>query len=190
MLIFEDLHWADDGLLDFLDYLIDWTRDVPLLVICTARPELLARRPGWGGGKLNAATISLAPLSDEETGRLLAGLLDRTLLPAELQATLLARAGGNPLYTEEFARMAANRSTADLATVELPGSVQGIIAARLDGLDHDAKTLLQDAAVVGKTFWLGAVAAIGGQDHRPRGAAPRAGTWTLRPPGPPFIGGR
>ncbi|HUF59729.1 MAG TPA: adenylate/guanylate cyclase domain-containing protein [Actinomycetota bacterium] len=164
VLIFEDLHWADDGLLDFLDYLIDWTRDVPLLVLCTARPELLARKPDWGGGKLNTATISLAPLSDEETARLLAGLLDRTLLPAELQATLLARAGGNPLYAEEFARMAANRSTADLATVELPGSVQGIIAARLDGLGPEAKSLLQDASVVGKTFWLGAVAAIGGQD--------------------------
>jgi class 3 adenylate cyclase len=163
VLIFEDLHWADDGLLDFLDYLIDWTRDVPLLVLCTARPELVTRRPDWGGGKLNAATISLAPLSDEETARLLAALLDRTLLPAELQAVLLARAGGNPLYAEEFSRMAANRSTADLATVELPGSVQGIIAARLDGLAQDAKSLLQDAAVVGKTFWLGAVAAIGGQ---------------------------
>jgi class 3 adenylate cyclase/tetratricopeptide (TPR) repeat protein len=164
VLIFEDLHWADDGLLDFLDYLIDWTRDVPLLVLCTARPELLVRRPGWGGGKLNAATISLAPLSDEDTARLLTGLLDRTLLPAELQATLLARAGGNPLYAEEFARMAANRSTEDLATVELPGSVHGIIAARLDGLDNDAKSLVQDAAVVGKTFWLGAVASIGRQD--------------------------
>jgi class 3 adenylate cyclase/tetratricopeptide (TPR) repeat protein len=164
VLIFEDLHWADDGLLDFLDYLIDWTRDVPLLVLCTARPELLVRRPGWGGGKLNAATISLAPLSDEDTSRLLAGLLDRTLLPAQLQAALLARAGGNPLYAEEFARMAANRSTEDLAAVELPGSVQGIIAARLDGLDQEAKGILQDAAVVGKTFWRGAIAAIGRQD--------------------------
>ena len=163
VLIFEDLHWADDGLLDFLDYLIDWTRDVPLLVLCTARPELLARKPDWGGGKLNAATISLAPLSDEDTARLLAGLLDRTLLPAEFQAELLARAGGNPLYAEEFARMAANRSAADLATVELPGSVQGIIAARLDGLDPEHKALLQDASVVGKTFWLGAVAAVGGR---------------------------
>ena len=163
VLIFEDLHWADDGLLDFLDYLIDWTRDVPLLVLCTARPELVTRRPDWGGGKLNAATISLAPLSDKETARLLSGLLDRALLPADLQSALLARAGGNPLYAEEFARMAANRSAADLATVELPGSVQGIIAARLDGLDTEAKSLLLDASVVGKTFWLGAVAAIGGQ---------------------------
>ena len=164
VLIFEDLHWADDGLLDFLDYLIDWTREVPLLMLCTARPELLGRRPDWGGGKLNAATISLAPLSDEETARLLAGLLDRALIPAELQSALLARAGGNPLYAEEFARMAANRSAADLATVELPGSVQGIIAARLDGLDPEDKSLLQDASVVGKTFWLGAVAAVGGRD--------------------------
>jgi class 3 adenylate cyclase len=164
VLIFEDLHWADDGLLDFLDYLIDWTRDVPLLVLCTARPELITRRPDWGGGKLNAATISLSPLSDEETARLLSGLLDRALLPAELQTTLLARAGGNPLYAEEFARMAADRSAADLATVEPPGSVQGIIAARLDGLDPDDKALLLDASVVGKTFWLGAVAAIGGRE--------------------------
>jgi class 3 adenylate cyclase/tetratricopeptide (TPR) repeat protein len=164
VLIFEDLHWADDGLLDFLDYLIDWTRDVPLLVLCTARPELITRRPDWGGGKLNAATISLSPLSDEETARLLSGLLDRTLLPAELQSALLARAGGNPLYAEEFARMAADRSAADLATVEPPGSVQGIIAARLDGLDPDDKALLLDASVVGKTFWQGAVAAIGGRE--------------------------
>jgi class 3 adenylate cyclase/tetratricopeptide (TPR) repeat protein len=164
VLIVEDLHWADDGLLDFLDYLIDWTRDVPLLVLCTARPELLARRPDWGGGKLNAATISLAPLSNEETARLLAGLLDRAVLPAELQSALLDRAGGNPLYAEEFARMAADRPAADLASVELPGSVQGIIAARLDGLAPEDKALLQDAAVVGKTFWLGAVAAIGRSD--------------------------
>jgi tetratricopeptide (TPR) repeat protein len=163
VLVFEDLHWADDGLLDFLDYLIDWTREIPLLVLCTARPELLARRSDWGGGKLNAATISLAPLSDDETARLLASLLDRAVLPAELQSALLSRAGGNPLYAEEFARMAADRTAADLADVELPGSVQGIIAARLDGLDPDDKSLLQDAAVVGKAFWLGAVAAIGGR---------------------------
>ncbi len=177
VLVFEDLHWADDGLLDFLDDLIDWTRDVPLLVVCTARPELLARRPGWGGGKLNATTLSLAPLSDEETAVLLAGLLDRSVLPAELQSALLVRAGGNPLYAEEFARMAADRSVTDLAAAELPGSVQGIIAARLDGLDPEDKSLLQDAAVVGKTFWVGAVAAIGGaRASRSRAAAPRART--------------
>ena len=161
VLIFEDLHWADEGLLDFIDQMIDWTRDVPLLVLATARPELLARRPGWGGGKSNASTISLGPLSDDETARLLGGLLDRSVLPAELQTALLARAGGNPLYAEEFARMAETRSADDLAEVELPDSIQGIIAARLDALDPDDKTVLQDASVVGKTFWSGAVGTIG-----------------------------
>ena len=96
---------------------------------------------------------------------LLARLLDRSVLPAELQSALLVRAGGNPLYAEEFARMAAERPVADLTAAELPGSVQGIIAARLDGLDPEDKTLLQDAAVVGKTFWAGAVAAIGGRER-------------------------
>jgi class 3 adenylate cyclase/tetratricopeptide (TPR) repeat protein len=165
VLVFEDVHWADDRLLDFLDDLVDWARDVPMLVICTARLELLKRRPAWGGGKLNVATISLAPLSDNETALLLAELMNRSVLPAELQSELLARAGGNPLYAEEFARMAANRSDADLASLDLPSSVQGIIAARLDGLERDDKSLLQDAAVVGKTFWIGAVAAISGRDR-------------------------
>ena len=164
VLIFEDLHWADDGLLDLVDHLVDWTRDVPLLVLGTARPELLTRRQDWGGGKPNAATISLAPLSDDDTTKILASLMERALLPAELQSALLARAGGNPLYAEEFARMAEGRAAADLARVDLPDTVQGIIAARLDGLDPANKTILQDAAVIGKAFWLGAVASLGGTD--------------------------
>ena len=106
MLVFEDLHWADEGLLDFVDHLVDWAGAVPILVVATARPELLARRPGWGGGKPNAATISLSPLTEEETARLLHDLLERAVLPAEVQARLLDRAGGNPLYAEEFARIA------------------------------------------------------------------------------------
>ena len=157
--MFEDLHWADDGLLDFVDYLIEWAGAVPILVVATARPELLTRRPGWGGGKPNAATISLSPLTEEETAKLLHGLLDRAALPAEVQARLLERAGGNPLYAEEFARIAAEGGDGDLL---LPESVQGLIAARLDALGGAEKTLLQDAAVVGKVFWQGAVAAVGG----------------------------
>ncbi|MBA2315993.1 MAG: AAA family ATPase, partial [Chloroflexi bacterium] len=162
VLVFEDLHWADDGLLDFVDQLVDWLTDVPVLVVGTARPELLARRPAWSGGKANAATVSLAPLSDEDTARLVHALLERSVLPAEVQAMLLERAGGNPLYAEEFARMVAERGHDQL---ELPGSVQGIIAARLDSLDPGDKTLLQDAAVVGKVFWSGALATIAGRDR-------------------------
>lgn len=163
VLVFEDLHWADDDLLDFIDHLVDWAADVPVLCVCTARPELLERRPAWGGGKPNASTISLSPLSDEETARLLGALLARAVLPAEQQSALLARAGGNPLYAEQFAHMLAERGHAD--ELPLPETVQGIIAARLDGLEADEKALLQDAAVIGKVFWAGAVAAMNGRDR-------------------------
>jgi class 3 adenylate cyclase len=117
VLVFEDLHWADDSLLDFIDHLVDWAGGVPMLVVCTARPELLSRRAGWGGGKPNAATISLSPLSDDDTARIVHALLERSVLPADLQATLIERAGGNPLYAEEFARMVG-----DLGTVAASGS--------------------------------------------------------------------
>ena len=154
VLVFEDLHWADEDLLDFVDELVDWIEGVPLLVVITARTELLDRRPGWGGGKRNALTLSLAPLADGDTARLFAELLDRNVLPAETQQALLARAGGNPLYAEQFARMFAERGE---TTGDLPETVQGIIAARLDALPADEKRLLLDAAVLGKTFWVGAL---------------------------------
>ncbi|MFL5920584.1 MAG: ATP-binding protein [Gaiellaceae bacterium] len=160
VLVFEDLHWADDDLLDFVDHLVDWSAGVPLLVICTARPELLERRPGWGGGKPNALTLSISPLSEQETARLLGSLLQRSVLPAEVQTTLLARAGGNPLYAEQFARLLAEVGRHE--ELPLPENVQGIIAARLDGLPPDEKQLLQDASVLGKVFWAGAARAIGG----------------------------
>jgi class 3 adenylate cyclase/tetratricopeptide (TPR) repeat protein len=164
ILIFEDLHWADDSLLDFVDHLVDWATGVPMLVVCTARPELLSRRPGWGGGKSNAATISLSPLSDDDTARLVHALLERAVLPAELQTTLIERAGGNPLYAEEFARM-ADEVGGSAGELRLPESVQGLIAARLDALPIEEKLLLQDAAVVGKVFWLGSLTQIGRRDR-------------------------
>ena len=135
-------------------------------MVGTARPELLSRRAGWGGGKPNALTLSLSPLDDDETARLLAALLERSVLPAETQTALLQRAGGNPLYAEEFVRMVTDR---ELLTGEgelpLPESVQGIVAARLDALPDEEKTLLQDAAVLGKVFWLGAAAEIAAVDR-------------------------
>jgi class 3 adenylate cyclase/tetratricopeptide (TPR) repeat protein len=160
VLVFEDLHWADDGLLDFVDSLVDWATDVPLLVVATARPELLARRPHWGGGKTNAATLSLSPLSEGDTAELVHAILERSVLPADVQSAVLARAGGNPLYAEEFARMVVERG--DLhegRELDLPDSVQGLISARLDSLPRAEKELLQDAAVVGKVFWPSALTA-------------------------------
>jgi class 3 adenylate cyclase len=161
VLVFEDLHWADEGLLDFVDYLVDWAGGVPLLVVGSARPELLERRPGWGGGKPDALTLSLAPLSDQDTARLIGSLRDRPVLEAGQQMVLLARAGGNPLYAEQYVQMLAERGARQ--ELPVPDSVQAIIGARLDLLAPADKRLLQDAAVVGKVFWPGAVAALGGQ---------------------------
>src|SRR5215475_10930717 len=164
VLVFEDLHWADDGLLDFVDYLAGWAGGVPLLVVGAARPELLARRPGWGGGKPNAVTLSLTPLSDDDTARLIGSLLGRPVLEAGQQAALLAHAGGNPLYAEQYVQMLAEQGAGQ--GLPLPESIQGIIGARLDLLTPAEKRLLQDAAVVGKVFWAGAVNALGGDAGR------------------------
>ena len=154
VLVFEDLHWADDGLLDFVDHLADWATTVPLLIVGTARPELLDRRPNWSGGKRNAFTVSLGALSDDETAQLLHNLLDRAVLPAERQQAVLARAEGNPLYAAEYVRMLEEHEGSDLP---LPDTVQGLIAARIDGLPPQEKALLQHAAVLGKVFWPGAL---------------------------------
>jgi predicted ATPase/class 3 adenylate cyclase len=152
VLVFEDVQWADEGLLEFIDHLVDWASDVPLLVACTARPELLERRAGWGGGKRNAATISLSPLSDDDTATLVEALV------GDLHPELVAHAGGNPLYAEEYARMQAQSGNG--GALALPDTVQGIIAARLDTLPIEEKSLVQDAAVLGKVFWVGELAHV------------------------------
>jgi class 3 adenylate cyclase/tetratricopeptide (TPR) repeat protein len=161
VLVFEDLHWADEALLVFLEYLAEWSQGVPLLILCPARPELYERRPGWGAGLRNAHTINLSPLSDQETAELVTHLVTTGLRPELVQA-ILERAGGNPLYAEEFVRLLADRGL-EADTGMLPDSVQALIAARLDTLLPERKGLLQDAAVVGKVFWAGALAEMGGR---------------------------
>jgi class 3 adenylate cyclase/tetratricopeptide (TPR) repeat protein len=163
VLVFEDLHWADEGTLDFVEHLVEWATGVPLLIVATARPELLERRPAWGGGKTNALTLALTPLSNDETARLIGALAERPLLDATAQRSLLEHAEGNPLYAEQYVRMVLERGDA-AAELELPESVHGIIAARLDGLDSEDKLVLQNAAVVGKVFWRGAAETLGGMD--------------------------
>jgi predicted ATPase/class 3 adenylate cyclase len=164
VLVFEDLHWADEALLAFLEHLAEWSEGVPLLLLCTARPELYERRPGWASGQRNSHTINLPPLSDQETAELVSHLIATSVLGADLEQRVLERAGGNPLYAEEFVRLLADR---DLSAdeVELPESLQALIAARLDTLSPERKSLLQDAAVLGKVFWVGALAEIGGRDQ-------------------------
>ncbi|MGZ8606193.1 MAG: AAA family ATPase [Actinomycetota bacterium] len=168
VVVFEDLQWADPVMLEFVEYLVDWAVGLPLLVVCAARPELFERNPAWGGGRRNSTSVSLPPLSRQETSMLLGGLLDGVVLPPQIQLDLLERCGGNPLYAEEYVRMLRDRDlirgtdvTEDI-DVAMPSSVQQLIGARIDTLPPTEKSVLQDAAVVGKVFWSGAVEAVSG----------------------------
>jgi class 3 adenylate cyclase/tetratricopeptide (TPR) repeat protein len=173
VLVVEDLHWADAPMLAFLEHLADWSQGVPLILVCTARPELYDRNASWAAALRNTTTIRLSPLSDGETSTLIGELMHRAVLPLETRQVLLERAGGNPLYAEEFVRMlhdrgllnelGALRSDVD---VPFPDSLHSLIAARLDALTPERKSLLQDAAVVGKVFWSGALVDIGDRDAR------------------------
>jgi class 3 adenylate cyclase/tetratricopeptide (TPR) repeat protein len=161
VMVVEDLHWADDAMLDFLEHLTEWAVASPILVVTTARPELFALRGAWGGGKRNATTITLSPLSHEHAAELLGSLLETTVLEADVQRAILDRSEGNPLYVTEFVRLADDRGllqdAVGIADLPLPGSVQAIVAARLDLLEPEEKATLQAAAVMGKVFWMGAL---------------------------------
>jgi class 3 adenylate cyclase/tetratricopeptide (TPR) repeat protein len=168
--VLDDIHWADDALLDFIEHLVAWASDIQLLVLCTARPELFDRRPAWGADSRGARVVALEPLSEEETHELFDALLGTARLPAETRSALLIGAAGNPLYAEEFVRMLIDRELlvqddgewrpAEVGEFPVPDSVLGIIAARLDALPPEDKAMMQDAAVIGKTFWPGAVASL------------------------------
>jgi tetratricopeptide (TPR) repeat protein len=175
VLVFEDIHWADAAFLAFLEHLAEWSQGVALLMVATARPELFERHAGWGAGMRNVTTIDLPPLTEAETARLVTVLLESAILPADVQSLILDRAGGNPLYAEEFVRMLEDRgllvargrtwTLADAREVPVPDTIQALIAARLDTLAPERKALLEDAAVLGKVFWAGAIAAMGGREE-------------------------
>jgi class 3 adenylate cyclase/predicted ATPase len=160
VLAFEDIHWADDGMLDAIEHLAQWVR-APLMLVCLARDELLDRRPSWGGGRGSATQLMLEPLSAVETESLVAALLPagETVPPAVVE-----RSGGNPLFAEEMARRIAEEGSIQAA--ELPDTVQAVLAARLDALEPFERRLVQQAAVVGRTFWEGSLAPLAGSDQR------------------------
>jgi class 3 adenylate cyclase/tetratricopeptide (TPR) repeat protein len=168
VVVLEDLQWADEVLLELVEHVVDWAVGLPLLVVCAARPELYERHPGWGGGRRNATSIALPPLSRRETAMLIGSLLEGVVLPASTQLELLERCGGNPLYAEEYVRMLRDRGLIEgtevhgTVDVPMPTSVHQLIGARIDSLPPTEKSVLQDAAVVGKVFWSGAVEAVSG----------------------------
>ena len=171
-LLFEDLHWADPGTLDFVEHLLEWSRNVPILIITLARPELLDRRPGWGAGKRSFLALDLQALDEASMRELLAGLVPG--LPEAAVRSIVARAEGIPLYAVETIRMlvADGRLVArtgggyepsgELGELAVPGTLHALIAARLDALDPADRALLQDAAVLGQSFTADALAAIAG----------------------------
>jgi len=153
VLVFEDIHWAEEPLLELIEHLVTWVREAPLLVVSLARPELLDIRPGWGGGRVRATSIELEPLGPSDSEQLL-DALDGTLDPSERQA-VLAKTEGNPLYVEETVRMLAEEGSDGIGRI--PDTLQALIAARIDRLAPEAKALLQRAAVIGRIFWEGAL---------------------------------
>jgi len=160
VLIFEDIHWADPAMLAFIQHLVKWSTGVSIVVVCTCRPQLLEAHPYWAGGIANATTLSLRPLSAQETRPLVYSLLGKSRLAADVIDRVVARSGGNPLFAQEYARLVVRRGGKAISDLAMPDTVQAVISARIDTLDRDRKSLLQDAAVIGKVFWARALAAV------------------------------
>jgi tetratricopeptide (TPR) repeat protein len=169
ILIFEDLHWADPGLIDFIEHLVDWARDAPLAIVTLARPELMDRRPNWGAGQRRFTSVHLEPLDEEDMRLLLKSVASD--LPVQVGDAIVERAEGIPLYAVEMVRVlvdkgdlvpegGAFRWVGSSEQVDVPDSLHSLIASRLDALGLDDRLLVQDAAVLGKTFTTGSLAAL------------------------------
>jgi tetratricopeptide (TPR) repeat protein len=176
---FDDLQWGEPTFLDLVEYLADWTRNAAVLIVCLARPELLDDRPAWGGGKLNATSLLLEPLREHDVERLMQNLLGSGELAEEIRRPLRAAGEGNPLFVEEMLSMLIDdgrleqrdggwTATGELGSLEAPPTIQALLAARLDRLNSEERTVLEGAATVGKLFSVEAVAALHpGRDPRP-----------------------
>jgi class 3 adenylate cyclase/tetratricopeptide (TPR) repeat protein len=178
ILFIEDIHWADDALLDLLEYVAARADGVALLLLCTARPNLLERRLDWGGGKRNYVTLSLEALSPSDTERLVHELLPGANVPDALPRGILEKAEGNPFYVEEIIRMFVDRGilarepsggwrvmpewadSCEVTDPSIPDTVQGVLAARLDLLSAEERDVLQHASVIGRFFWPSALVAL------------------------------
>jgi predicted ATPase/class 3 adenylate cyclase len=165
VVVFEDIHWAEPTFLDLVEHVAEWSRDAPILLLCLARPELLEVRPAWGGGKRNATSILLEPLSPSESEALIENLLDGVDLPGPVRARLAASAEGNPLFVEQLLAMLAEDGDPD-GKLEVPPTIQAVLAARLDRLAPLERRVIERASVVGTRFWTGAVTALSAVDAR------------------------
>ena len=174
---FDDIQWAEPTFLDLLEYLVDALHDVPVLIVCLARPELLEVRGAWLTAKSNAALIALEPLSEDETAGLIEQLLKGGRLSPDARARIATAAEGNPLFVEETLRMLVDDGllvpqdggwavTGDLSSLSIPPTIHALLAARLDRLEDDERAVSERASVVGRVFWWSAVSAMSPDDER------------------------
>ena len=155
VVVFEDLHWAEPTLLDMIEHIADWSREAPVFILCLARPELLEKRDRWGGAP--AASMVLEPLTADESGALIESLQGVTELTHETRRRIAETAEGNPLYVEQMVAMLAEGEPLE-GPLEIPPTIQGLLAARLDRLSTGERAVIERACVVGKRFWAAAVA--------------------------------
>ena len=174
VMVFEDLQWADPGLIDFIESILEWSRNHPILVVTLSRPELMDRRPNWGAGQRAFTSLHLEPLSDQAMAELLDGFVAD--LPAEFKDKILERSEGVPLYAVETVRMLADKGVltqdegayhlaGEPGSLEIPGTLHALIASRLDTLSAEQRSLLEDASVVGRTFTTASLAVVHGGDQ-------------------------
>jgi class 3 adenylate cyclase/tetratricopeptide (TPR) repeat protein len=182
VVVLDDLHWAESTLLDLVEHVADWSREAPILLLCLARPEFFDARPGWAGGKLNATSILLEPLSEVETATLVANLLGRIADGEAVRRRIASAAEGNPLFVEELVAMLVDDgllvrqddrwlATTDLEATPIPPTISALLAARLDRLAQQERTVIERASVVGKTFYRTAVAELSPAELRPEVAS-------------------
>ncbi len=155
--LFDDLHWADDALLDLIEYMASRVRGAPLLILVQARPELLEKRPAWGRGIRDFTSLSLEPLDERHGQDLILELCRGHGLPENLAEQIGRGAGGNPLFAEELIATIAERG----GTTGIPSAIKALISARLDALPPEERRAIQLAAVIGKVFWEGGLRALG-----------------------------
>jgi class 3 adenylate cyclase/tetratricopeptide (TPR) repeat protein len=162
IVVLDDLHWAEATFLDLVDHVADWSREAPILLLCMARPELLDLRAGWAGGKLNATTTLLEPLSEPEAELLIENLLVDVDLPVSLRDRITESAEGNPLFVEQMLALLAQDGTTN-GDVVVPPTIQALLATRLEQLPSGERVAAERASVIGKEFWRTALAEIGGE---------------------------
>jgi class 3 adenylate cyclase/tetratricopeptide (TPR) repeat protein len=169
--VFDDIHWAEPTFLDLIEYLVGWSKGFPVFLVCLARNEFVELRPTWGSGMANVQTVTLDPLSEDATDQLIVSLLGGANVPVTARRRIVETTEGNPLFVGEMLRMMVDDGvltktddgwsvTGDIDSIPMPGSIQALVASRLDRLDAEERQVVGRASVIGRVFWWGAISQL------------------------------